>query len=166
MPACRIDPRVLVRAWLLTAALDGLFSSVLTVVFYHSTFARLWQGVAATIVGPSAFDRGASTVWLGLVMHFGVAFLWSAIFLGLVVAIPALRRAIASRTGVVAVSVVYGPLVWITMSSIVIPLLLGHSIPHAGRWWIQLVGHIPFVGMPIVGTIGLLGRENVAGSAT
>ena len=33
----------LVRAWLLTALSDGLFSSVLAAVFYGSTVMRLWR---------------------------------------------------------------------------------------------------------------------------
>jgi hypothetical protein len=40
----------LVRAGLLTGVIDGLFSSVLSVVSYHSTVARLFQGVASTLL--------------------------------------------------------------------------------------------------------------------
>jgi hypothetical protein len=39
------------------------------------------------------------------------------------------------------------------MSWGVIPLLT-HRAPKIGvRWWVQLVGHVPFVGIPIVGSI-------------
>ena len=34
---------LLLRAWLLSAVVDGLFSSVLSAVFYGSTVARLWD---------------------------------------------------------------------------------------------------------------------------
>jgi ABC-type Mn2+/Zn2+ transport system permease subunit len=81
----------LVLAGLVTGVVDGLFSSVLSVVFYHSTVRHLFQGVAATLLGNKAFDGGAQTAVIGVLMHFGVAF-----------------------------------------------------------GWIQLIGHIPFVGIPIV----------------
>ncbi len=51
-----------VGAGLLTGISDGLFSSVLAVAFYHSTVARLWQGVASTLLGPEALTGGSSAV--------------------------------------------------------------------------------------------------------
>jgi len=36
------------------------------------------------------------------------------------------------------------------MSLVVIPLLVHHAPTFSIRWWIQLVGHFPFVGLPIV----------------
>ena len=71
----------LVRAGLLTGVTDGLFSSVLAVAAYHSTTTRLFQGVAATLLGKAAFEGGSLTALIGLLMHFGVAFGWSAVFL-------------------------------------------------------------------------------------
>ena len=68
----------------MTGVVDGLFSSALSVFAYGSTVSRLFQGVASVPLGPAAFDGGAPTVALGLVMHFGVAFGWSAVFLLLV----------------------------------------------------------------------------------
>jgi hypothetical protein len=70
-----------VRAGLLTGVTDGLFSSVLSVAFYHSTVARLFQGVASTLLGKAALDGGTPTALVGVLMHFGVAFGWSAVFL-------------------------------------------------------------------------------------
>src|SRR5262245_39491042 len=72
------------RAGALTAVVDGLFSTVLVVFFYQSSFARLFQGVAGTVVGARAIDGGAAMTALGVVMHVGVAFWWSAVFLLLV----------------------------------------------------------------------------------
>ncbi len=48
----------LLRAGLLTGVTDGLFASVLAVGFFHSTVTRLFQGVAATLLGKAAFDGG------------------------------------------------------------------------------------------------------------
>ena len=143
----------LVRAGLLTGITDGLFSSVLVVVFYGSTVARLWQGVASTLLGKEAIDGGTGPELIGVLMHFGVAFGWSAVFLFLVLRSAWIRRVLSSRFGVFKVAAVYGPFIWLVMSLVVIPLLL-HRPPTINlRWWVQLIGHFPFVGLPIVASI-------------
>jgi hypothetical protein len=144
----------LVRAGLRTGVTDGLFSSVLTVVVYHSTVARLFQGVAGVLLGKEAFNGGTPTALLGLLMHFGVAFGWSTVFLLLVMRSSWIRGIVATPYGVVKVASLYGPFIWMVMSLAVIPLL-AHRPPAINiRWWIQLIGHIPFVGIPIVASIG------------
>ena len=141
--------RALLRAGLLTGIIDGLFSSVLSVAFYQSTVTRLFQGVASTLVGPGALQGGAATAVLGVLMHFGVAFGWSAVFLFLVMRWRPVRRLLGSAAGVVSVAALYGPVVWMVMSLVLIPLLV-HRPPSIGfRWWVQLIGHAPFVGLPI-----------------
>ena len=145
----------LVRAGLLTAITDGLFSSVLVVAAYGSSVTRLWQGVASVLLGPGAFDAGRRTVLVGLAMHVFVAFAWSAVFLVLATRAAWLRRILGSRLGVVKVAAVYGPLVWAVMSLVVIPLLVRRPPTIGLRWWVQLVGHFPFVGLPIVAGTGL-----------
>jgi len=145
-----------VRAGLLTALVDGLFSSVLNVVAYRSTVSRLFQGVASVLVGREAFNGGAATVVIGVLMHVGVAFGWSAVFLFLVLRSRRVRALLASPYGVIKVAALYGPFVWMVMSLAVIPILV-HRPPTIGaRWWIQLVGHIPFVGLPIVASSRML----------
>jgi hypothetical protein len=150
----------LVRAGLLTAVTDGLFSSVLVVAAYGSTVTRLWQGVAAVLLGPSAFEGGSRTVLIGVAMHVGVAFAWSAVFLALAQRAAWLRRLLASPLGVVRVAAVYGPLVWTVMSLVVIPVLVRRPPSIGFRWWVQFFGHFPFVGLPIVAGIGLPPRDD------
>jgi hypothetical protein len=144
----------LVRAWLLTAVSDGLFSSVLAAGFYGSTVARLWQGVAATLLGRAALDGGTRTVAIGIVMHFCVALCWSTVFLFLFTRSRWIRGVVASRYGVLKVAAVYGPSIWLVMSLIVIPLLVHRPTSITYRWWVQLIGHFPFVAIPIVASIG------------
>lgn len=144
----------LVRAGLLTGVIDGLFSSILNVVAYGSTVTRLFQGVAATLLGREALDGGLSTAAVGLLMHFGVAFGWSAVFLLLVTRSPAVRRLLSSPYGAIKVASLYGPFIWMVMSLAIIPLLVGRPPSFNVRWWIQFFGHIPFVAVPIVTSIG------------
>jgi len=144
----------LARAGVLTGVADGLFSSVLSVAFYHSTAQRLFQGVAATLLGAEAFNGGDRTFAIGVLMHFGVAFGWSTVFLFVVQRAPWIRRLLNSPYGAVKVASLYGPFIWVTMSMVVIPVLM-HRPPAINiRWLIQLIGHIPFVGIPIVASIG------------
>lgn len=141
------------RAGLTTGVVDGLFSSILAVAFYGSTVTRLFQGVASTLLGKSAFDGGVRTALVGVLMHFGVAFGWSAVFLFIVLRSQRIRSGIRSRGGVVRVALLYGPSIWLVMSLIVIPVLLHRPPAINVRWWIQLIGHFPFVGLPIVASI-------------
>lgn len=143
----------LVRAGLLTGVADGLFSSLLSVVFYDSTVARLFQGVAGTVLGNEALQGGTPMALVGVLMHFGVAFAWSAVFLFLVLRLRWIRRMLATRYGVVKVASLYGPFIWMVMSLAVIPLLSLDPPAIGMRWWIQFLGHFPFVGLPIVGSV-------------
>jgi hypothetical protein len=148
--------RQVVLAGILTAIVDGLFSSVLSAVFYRSTVARLFQGVASTLIGPSAIDGGAAPVLVGVLMHFGVALGWSAVFAIALSLSPWIRRRVASPGGPIAIATVYGPLIWATMSLAIVPQLT-HRPPAIGfRWWVQFIGHIPFVALPIVASIAYM----------
>ena len=144
----------LVRAGLLTGVTDGLFSSVLSAFFYGSTVTRLFQGVASVLLGSAAFNGGARTALIGVLMHVGVAFGWSAVFLFLAMRSTWIRGLLTSRHGVVKVAALYGPFIWVVMSLAVIPLLVHRPTTIGFRWWIQLIGHGPFVGWPIVASIG------------
>lgn len=134
------------RAGLLTGVTDGMFSSVLSVAFYGSTVTRLFQGVAATLLGVQAFDGGIGTALVGVVMHFGVALWWSAVFVFLVMRSTWVRRVRASPFGLLVLTSLYGPLIWMVMSLAVIPLLTHRPPTITVRWWVQFVGHAPFVG--------------------
>jgi hypothetical protein len=150
----------LIRAGLLTALIDGTFSGVLAQFFYASSAARLFQGVASTLLGPDAMNGGARTALIGVAMHIGVALGWSTVFLLLYMKSEALRRVTLTPRGIIVVAAVYGPMIWLVMSLLVIPTLR-HTSPVFGfRWAVQLVGHVFFVGVPIVWSIAA--REHVS----
>lgn len=144
-------------AGLVTGIIDGLFASIQS-FFYDSNPERVFQGVASTLLGPSALEGGARTAAIGVLMHFGVALGWSAVFLILYERWPRLRDLVRSPLGPLKVASVYGPFIWLVMSLVVIPLLVHHPPIFRPRWWVQLIGHIPFVGLPIVSVIGRKGR--------
>ncbi len=153
-PKSRDAPSRLVRAWLLTAIVDGLFSSILAAFFYGSTVTRLWQGVASVLLGPSALEGGLHTALIGLAIHLCVAFTWSAVFLFLVMRLPFIRALLNTRYGVLEVAALYGPFIWMMMSLVIIPQFTHRPPTINYRWFITLAGHIPAVALPIVATIG------------
>jgi uncharacterized membrane protein YagU involved in acid resistance len=144
---------LLVRAWLVTAVVDFCFASALGVVAYHSSVARVWKGVASTVLGAGALQGGARAFAVGVVLHLSVALVWTSLFVALVASWPRLRAAMGTPAGVVAVSAIYGPLIWCAMSIVVIPRFTGRPPTFAPRWWVQLVAHAAFVALPMVTTI-------------
>ena len=150
MIASRASLSRLLLAGLLTGVSDGLFSSVLSVVFYQSTVERLFQGVAAVPLGREAFNGGTRMVAIGVLLHFGVAFAWSAAFMFLVARSRWVQKILAAPNGILKIAV---------MSLAVIPLFVHRAPVISVRWWTQFLGHLPFVGMPIVATLGSTGRR-------
>ena len=144
--------RAALVTWLVTAAWDFICASALSVFAYHSTFSRLWQGVAATALGPRALEMGARGVAAGVAVHCLVAFVWSTIFVLALATWEWLRRAVARPGGAFVVACLYGPVIWLVMSLVIIPLATGRPPTFAFRWWVQIVAHVPFVALPLVFT--------------
>src|SRR5262245_17207701 len=142
----------IVVTWLVTAVWDFVCASMLSVLAYGGTFSRLWQGVASTALGPAALTMGARGVAAGLGLHLLVAFVWSAAFVLAAARSRMLRRALVRPVHAVAVASLYGPLIWLAMSLIVIPLATGRPPAFGFRWWVQIFVHVPFVTLPLVFT--------------
>jgi hypothetical protein len=150
---------VLGRAALLTGVADGILAVVETLA-YHRSLTRLFQGIASVPFGRGMIDGGRGPVMLGVVLHFCVAFAWSAVFLTVAIRWRWLRSFIRRVPGRVATAAVFGPSVWIVMSAVVIPLFVHRPVAITGRWWIELAGHVVSVGTPIVWTVARgLARE-------
>jgi hypothetical protein len=143
----------LVRAGTALAVIDGTFSAVLSSVFYGSTVTKLFQGVASTLLGPSAMNGGTRSAMIGVLMHIITAFTWSTIFLVIAGRSDRIQQLISTKAGIVSVAAIYGPFIWLVMSLIVIHNLRHTPIAFTYRWWVQFFGHIPFVGIPIVASI-------------
>lgn len=138
------------RAWLLTAVIDGLFSSFLAAVIYGSTVGRLWRGVASVPLGSEALSGGTGYALIGVMLHVAVALTWSSVFLLGAMRMGWIRKLLASRYGVVKAASLYGPFIWLVMSLVVIPVLAQRPPAITVRWWVQFFGHIPFVALPMI----------------
>jgi hypothetical protein len=141
------------QAGLVTAVIDFAFSSILVKFFYGSTVTRLWQGVASVPLGPDALNGGLQTALIGVAIHIGVAFMWTTVFLILLTVIPPIDRIAHARFGLITLAAIYGPLVWMAMSFLVIPSMTHRPPTINYRWWVQFFGHIPAVALPIVATL-------------
>jgi hypothetical protein len=147
---------MILRAGLATGVSDFAWACVLSIIVYGSTFTKLWQGVASVPLGTSAIDGGPVMIVAGILIHFLVAFVWTAVLVAVVKFSPLVRNAVASPMSAIAVALVYGPFIWVAMSLAVIPALTHRDFPVNTRWWIQLAGHFLFVGLPMVMTMRTL----------
>ena len=77
---------------------------------------RVLQHIASGLLGPAAFQGGAATAALGLLLHFVIATGAAAVFVAATRSWPALTRR------AVLVGAAYGVVVWTVMSQVVVPL--------------------------------------------
>jgi hypothetical protein len=135
-----------------TGIFDGLFAISLAVWWRkRATIEQVFQGIAGALIGPSAREGGHATALLGVSLHFLIATVWAAIFALLVMRIRFVARLLETTGGTMAVAMIYGPLVWVAMDFIVIPLSHAqHTPPTSPGFWRLLVGHAFVVGLPIV----------------
>src|SRR5512141_1225415 len=151
-PAERSD---FLSAWLQTglavAISDGLFASA-TGMFIppYATPLRVFRGVASVLLGKEALNGGLTTGLIGIGLHFCTALFWSGVFLLAIRSSSMLRNAIRHWPTAILVASVYGPAIWLFMSLVFIPAMLHGPPTISTKWWVQLVGHIPFVVMPMV----------------
>jgi hypothetical protein len=141
----------LVRTGLAVGVSDAIFASSLALLVPPTaTLARLWQGVASVPFGKGMIGGGLPAAAAGLAVHFCVAFFWSGLFILALRASPALRDVLTSWPRAILVASIYGMSIWLIMSLVVIPSIV-HRPPAIGpKYWILLIGHIPFVAMPMV----------------
>lgn len=135
---------------LLGGSLAGVFDILWA---FLSTWLRTGYGppvvlkaVASGLLGTHAFFRGTGTAFLGLVLHFCIAFLWTGIFA--LVAIlwqPLLRQ--AEVAGMLYGAVIYAGMNWGVLPLSAFPRPLLHHPP--GQTALDLAEHMLFIGLPI-----------------
>src|SRR5688572_16084657 len=86
----RTFARAVLPVWLVTAVWDFVCASALGALAYQTPVARLWRGVASTLLGPSALEGGGGAFAVGVALHLAVALTWSALFVAAVLLWPPL----------------------------------------------------------------------------
>ncbi len=112
----------------------------------HLAPPRIFQSVAAGLLGPKAFQGGAKTAALGLALHFFIAFCWAAGFY-----VASRQISFLTESPVIA-GLLYGELVWVVMTLVVLPLSAMHRWPprfDAASIITGPIGHLFLVGLPI-----------------
>jgi hypothetical protein len=139
---------------LLLAVVDLGWAVVLSLAYGDAAMAA-FRGVATVMTTPSWMPAIEPSLALGIAGHFGVALVWTSLYLVLQRNVPRIRRLSETRDGQLMIAALLGPLIWIVMSRVVIPTMMARAASAIGlRWATQLVGHIFFVGMPLVLGVG------------
>jgi uncharacterized membrane protein YagU involved in acid resistance len=136
--------RAVLVGGLIAGTLDILFA-ITYAAFNGLMPAKLLQTVASGLLGNAAFEGGLPTAILGLAGHFGMSYLWAALFVAAASRLPQLvaKPAVAGP--------VFGILVFFTMRLVVLPLS-AFPFPVVFRplsWGLDLLSHMFFFGLPI-----------------
>ena len=113
----------------------------------------IFQGIASVLLGEEAMSGGLATASLGLLMHFCVALTWASVY-GLIYSRWGwLRTTTRSTAGAVAVGFVFGPIVWLMMRFVVLPVLTETGPVKLGSFLLMVVVHMLCVGLPIASIV-------------
>src|SRR4051812_7669905 len=132
----------LIQSGFLVALSDFVFASATGMLLKpYATPFRVFRGVASVLFGRPVLDGGTAWALVGIGMHIITAFWWSFVFIMMLRLSRALRDAIQSNSGAVLVALLYGPLIWLFMSLLFIPMMVHRPPTLTAKWWVQLVGH-------------------------
>lgn len=130
------------------AVVAGIIGGILIdlfLFFMHAPFPGVYQYIASVLVGKAAFSSTAY-IWLGVVIHFGVAIGWAILY-----AYVANRMHVLHRWTVGGL--VFGIIVMIVME--IIQLVAKIAQPITVRSGIvALIAHVAFYGWPVAWFVG------------
>src|SRR6185312_1590711 len=117
----------LIKPILIAGLVAGILDISDALIFFyvrsHVPPMRLFQGIAAGLIGKSSFSDGLGSAALGLLMHFCSATFSAGVFVIAARSLPALRR------HAVASGMVYGLIVYAIMNYLVLPRTHAHPLP-------------------------------------
>lgn len=134
--------------WVLDGIAATLFSTWVRGTF---AFGALWRGVARSVLGDAAKTGGAGAAALGLVIHACVAFSWTTLYAFIYEQSGWLRTLTRTPGGRILAGAVYGAIIQVMMSRVIVPMtLIGPAAPISRNWFIMLFIHMTVVGQPMV----------------
>lgn len=129
---------------LIVGVLDGLFALLFYGLVLGVKPARVFQSVAAGLLGRASFEGGTRTFLLGVLLHFVVATCIAAIYYAASLKLPLLIRR------PVVCGLAYGLLAHLGMNYVVIPLSAATPGPFSLRTFLPaFIAHAFLVGLPI-----------------
>ena len=134
---------VILYGGLTVGILDGLWASGMT-IYKGGSATRMFQYIASGLLGRASFTGGATTVALGVLCHFFIAFTLATIFYLASTRLPQLARQPFLW------GPLYGIVAWLGMNLVVVPLSAVNRPPRTVQGVIQgLIVHMVLVGLPI-----------------
>ena len=147
MKAPRQSPplRLVLAGGLVAGTLDIVYACVFWGVKAGVPVRRIFQSVAAGLLGKASFEGGAATAALGLGLHYFIACSMAVAYY--LVA----RRMLSLRERPVAYGAAYGLLLYGIMNYIVVPLSAAGGGGAKNPLWVGLsiVVHMFLIGVPI-----------------
>jgi len=126
--------------------LDALYATLLWGVYFGMGPVKLWQSVAAGLLGGDAASAGGNgTALLGLALHFFIAFCMALAY------VLASKRLPLLTTRPLLMGALYGVVLYVVMNFVVVPLsAIGWRGPPAPMSALRaLIPHVIFVGPAI-----------------
>lgn len=134
--------RAILLGGLTVAALDGLDALVFFTGILGAPAMRVFQAIAAGLMGRAAFQGGVPTLLLGLALH-----LFNATCIVAVYVLASRKLGVLTRRPVLC-GCIYGLLVYGVMNFVVIPLSALTAHVHLPGLVNGLLGHPLLVGLP------------------
>ena len=135
-----------------TITLAGVIGGIIVDAFLSVSMPKspvaIWQFVASTLVGPSAFASPAYAV-LGFLMHFAISIVWALLYAYAFGAIGQLKNWIAG-------AIVWGIVVDAAMNAL---LAVKIGTPFVPSFTQGLVAHIVFYALPVAALIAWRARS-------
>ena len=145
--------RRLLAAGVITGFVDGIFAVSLCYIYATQCVPiRTFQGIAAGVLSREpALAGGLATGVLGLGLHVFIATAWATLYGVIYQQWRRLQSLTRSMGGIALAAILYGMCVWLLMNRVVVPLSFARTTPLFTQiWWVLLLGHPVFVGLPIV----------------
>lgn len=142
MPDKPSPTTTIVKAGLVAGTLDITAAIIVALVKGYSPI-LIFRYIASAIFG-KASSTGWGMVVAGLLFHYLIAFIWTAIFYAVY---PSIRRTIKSP---VVAGLLYGMFVWVAMNLVVVPLSRAKQSPFTGPGVLrEMVILMVCIGLPI-----------------
>lgn len=129
---------------LAVGVLDGLFALAFYGLVLGAKTLRIFQSVAAGLLGASAYEGGVKTFVLGVLLHFVVAACIAAVYYA-----ASLKLTVLIRRPFLC-GLVYGLVAYLLMNYVVVPLSAIGWRPFSFRSFLPaFVAHALLVGLPV-----------------
>jgi hypothetical protein len=129
---------------LIVAILDGLFAFVFYGLILGVKPLRIFQSVAAGLLGRASYDGGISSFLFGVLLHIVVAIGIAAVYY-----VASLKLPVLIHRAVVC-GLIYGMIAYLVMNYVVIPLSAIGYRPTTLRVFLPaFIAHALLVGLPV-----------------